>query len=747
MTVPDVSVAIVAWNSGGSLPISLEALRASARAADATIEIVVVDNASVDDSVGVATAAGVDRIVRNRLNAGYVAAACQGIALSRGAWVMLANPDLTVSEHFVGAMLDAARSAEPHVACLVPDIRYAADPSVVNSRGIEVDELGIPAERDAGRKADELEAPFEVFGPSTSGCLIRREALAEVGGLEPLYFAYLEDVDLGWRLRKRGYRSLVVPGAVAVHQGSASTGEGSWLKTFLVARNRRLLFGLHGPRGIRTRALRAVTEIGHATVQTISGSRTASVHGRLAALRTRRYTRFLRASERVLRGERAEAPVALSPRQTLPEALRRKRAAASLMTREDGTAAPSIAERRALPTAAAGQVPLRVLVDATNLKPGQGGIRTYTIGLVEALAAQPGLSLVVATSVADVASLGPMEVVPVPARTQGVVERAVWRERHLASLARARAVDVVLCPVPELPLRRLPVPTVVVVHDVGPLIAREFYALPKKLRYRAFLPRTCRQASAVVCVSDATLADLVAATGIDPRRCAVIGEGPQVLGTPRDGPPVLGPYVLYVGSLEPRKNVDSLVDAWAGAGAELPASLVIVGPAEERERRRLERKIERAGLGERVRHLGFVGAEELTALYRDAAAVALPSLYEGFGLPVLEAMTWGAPVVTSDIPSVREIAGDAALYVSRPLDPNAWRSELARVCAEPGLRADLARRGTAAAERFSWPRVGEEFADLLRHVTRGETEVAGAFARLPTRVDGRAVRGGESRRP
>ena len=74
---------------------------------------------------------------------------------------------------------------------------------------------------------------------------------AAVGGLEPLYFAYMEDVDLGWRLRKHGYRAFVVPGAVALHEGSASTGEGSWLKAFLVARNRRALFRLHGPPGLR----------------------------------------------------------------------------------------------------------------------------------------------------------------------------------------------------------------------------------------------------------------------------------------------------------------------------------------------------------------------------------------------------------------------------------------------------------------------------------------------------------------
>lgn len=332
MKPPEITVVIVSWNSAESLPASLGALRRSATAAGAPLEIVVVDNASADDSRRLVAEAGADAIVENPLNAGYVVAASQGIALARGTWIMLANPDLTVSEDFVGTMLDAARSTAPDVACLVPDIRYAANPSVVNSRGIEVDEIGIPAESDAGREADTLAGVVEVFGPTSSGCLIRRAALAEVGGLEPLYFAYLEDVDVAWRLRKKGYRALVVPGAVALHEGSVSTGEGSWLKAFLVARNRRALFRLHGPPGLRARALRTVTEIGHATVQALSGSGTASVRGRGAAVRTRRYTRFLRASNQ-LTGIPDDARVVLAPRQTLHEALRRKRAAASLMSR------------------------------------------------------------------------------------------------------------------------------------------------------------------------------------------------------------------------------------------------------------------------------------------------------------------------------------------------------------------------------------------------------------------------------
>jgi glycosyltransferase involved in cell wall biosynthesis len=117
-----------------------------------------------------------------------------------------------------------------------------------------------------------------------------------------------------------------------------------------------------------------------------------------------------------------------------------------------------------------------------------------------------------------------------------------------------------------------------------------------------------------------------------------------------------------------------------------------------------------------MRHLGFVPAEELAGLYRSAHALVLPSLYEGFGLPVLEAMVAGTPVVASDIPSLREVAGQAALFVDRPLDPAAWREALARICTDAELREELVRRGRVEAERHSWPEVAGRFRDLLLRV-------------------------------
>jgi glycosyltransferase involved in cell wall biosynthesis len=133
----------------------------------------------------------------------------------------------------------------------------------------------------------------------------------------------------------------------------------------------------------------------------------------------------------------------------------------------------------------------------------------------------------------------------------------------------------------------------------------------------------------------------------------------------------------------------------------------------------------------RVEHLGFVGPEALAELYRDCVAVVLPSLYEGFGLPLLEAFVAGAPVVASDIPTVREIAGAGALYVSRPLDPECWRRALHEICADGPLRERLRAAGSAAAETYTWDAVAHHFADLVV-ATAGANARASRTADAPT---------------
>jgi GT2 family glycosyltransferase len=326
-----MSVIVVAWNSADALGECIGSLQASAATSGTLLEIVIVDNASSDASVERAHDLAADLVIANPVNAGYGVAAAQGLARASAPWALLLNPDIVVEPSFVGALVAAAEAAPDDVATLVPDLRFASDGTIVNCRGIEVDDAGIPSEVDAGRPATLLEAPQAVFGGSSGGCLLRIDAVEKVGGVEPVFFAYLEDVDLAWQLRRAGCRALLVPAALAHHEGSASLGADSPLKAFLVARNRRLLFRLNGPHAMRARARRLIVELGHAVFMTASGAGLAPWLGRGDALRLRTYTRFVRRS-------RALAPQAVEPetgpRASLAEALRRKRAARRAMIGE-----------------------------------------------------------------------------------------------------------------------------------------------------------------------------------------------------------------------------------------------------------------------------------------------------------------------------------------------------------------------------------------------------------------------------
>lgn len=323
MTVPRISAVIVAWNSGSTLSACVDTLRRSAQNAGEPIEIVVVDNASTDEAVAAAPLSAEDVVVRNPINAGYAVAAAQGMARSRAPWVLLLNPDVVVGDGFVGAALRAADASSDRVATIVPELLFAERRDLVNCRGLTVDTVGIPAEIDAGVPVAEASGPsLPPLGGSSGCCLIRRAALEKLGGSEPVFFAYLEDVDLALRLSCAGYTAAYVPDAVAFHVGSASTGTRSPLKAFLVARSRRLLFALHGPHTPSAALWRTIVDGAHGVYTSLS-TPFAPWAGRADAMRSRRYVAFLKRSRR--RNGPCISDFERPPRASLRNTLSRKR--------------------------------------------------------------------------------------------------------------------------------------------------------------------------------------------------------------------------------------------------------------------------------------------------------------------------------------------------------------------------------------------------------------------------------------
>jgi glycosyltransferase involved in cell wall biosynthesis len=263
---------------------------------------------------------------------------------------------------------------------------------------------------------------------------------------------------------------------------------------------------------------------------------------------------------------------------------------------------------------------------------------------------------------------------------------------------------------------------VVTLHDLAFLIYPETHTEASRAYYAA-TGDSARRAERVIAVSQRTASDAVRLLGVDPVRMRVVHEAAAPTYRPRSAellPPLarrLGidldrPYILFVGTLEPRKNLVFLIEVFALLRRSLDVQLVLAG-----SRGWLDEPIfaahARSGVGNAARFVGPLSEEDLAILYSHAGAFVLPSLYEGFGLPVLEAMACGAPVACSDAGPLPEVAGDAAILLA-PDDTRGWTDTLGQIVTNPRLAEGLRARGFVRSAEFSWQRTAEATRDVYR---------------------------------
>ncbi len=319
---------------------------------------------------------------------------------------------------------------------------------------------------------------------------------------------------------------------------------------------------------------------------------------------------------------------------------------------------------------------------------------------------------------------GGLPVVASPIPAGGPMRGMLWEQTVLKRMARQAGIDVLFSPANMAPLYPH-IPSVVTIHDLSFLLFPECFSRGFRAYYQTVVPRIVEQAAAIITDSESSRADLIAHMGVPEKKVSAIplGVSPDFrrrikkadleaarlrLGLPER-------YFLSVSSLEPRKNLGKLVHAYRLLPAELREvhKLVLVGAG--------NRLFADPGLARDLSQLpsgtvftpGYVSEEDLPAVYRMATALVFPSLYEGFGLPALEAMAASTPVITSNVSSLPEVAGTAAVMID-PASAGEIAAAMELVAEDSGTRTLLIERGKKRASQFTWEKTARKTLEILK---------------------------------
>ena len=344
---------------------------------------------------------------------------------------------------------------------------------------------------------------------------------------------------------------------------------------------------------------------------------------------------------------------------------------------------------------------MRILIDATPVLLRSAGVKTYTYHWIQHLWHYAGNEQILTFPPIDkLAALNHEASIAGPARTysqlgliylanlQSVVPLLNWATPkadvfHASNMVRN-------------PPRKAKITATI--HDLTSRLMPELHTPANIQADQGFADRVLKHAAGVIAVSENTRQDAIRLLGLDPKRISTIHSGVPEVYFGALGRPSPRPYVFFLGTIEPRKNIDTLLDAWQGSRLNNDFDLVIAGASgwrSEKTRARLAARIPG------VRYLGYVAEDELPGLTAGATAFVYPSLYEGFGFPVAQAMAAGVPVITSNTSCLPEIAGQGALLVD-PRSADEIRSAMEKLATSPSLQQQLRTAGLAKAQEYRW---------------------------------------------
>lgn len=336
------------------------------------------------------------------------------------------------------------------------------------------------------------------------------------------------------------------------------------------------------------------------------------------------------------------------------------------------------------------------------------GIATYAQNIIDSLDLNPVLlSAQTFAGFEQYAIAGNMT----PAQGSiGHLRRLLWTQFRLPQIYRELQADLIYSPIPEAPLYSKS-RYIVMAHDIIPLrFPRPTSPLTNYFRY--VVPQVLHQAQHIICNSQATARDLIDYYGVAAGKVTPILLGyDQTNFYPRQAAESQPPYFLYFGRQDTYKNLSGLIAAFAGIPNQ-DYHLAIAGSTDPRFTPQLQQQAEELGVASRVEWLDYLSYQELPVVISKALALVLPTFWEGFGLTVIEAMACGTPVITSNLASLPEITGDAAILIN-PHDTSAITSAMVDISRDRELRSQLSKLGIKQAQKFSWAKTGAETRAVL----------------------------------
>ena len=376
---------------------------------------------------------------------------------------------------------------------------------------------------------------------------------------------------------------------------------------------------------------------------------------------------------------------------------------------------------------------MRIAFDGTTLRPARTGVGYYTEHLLHHLATESGHDEIIVISNRPLDTTAPLPANVRVVSSSSRVPRLVWMQAIAPRVLRRLGVDVAHFTNGMMPLA-MSVPTVVTIHDMSLTMFPKYHPPRRVLLNRPLVDVAARRADAIITVSESAKRDILRLYGSQAERIHVVHEAaapsfqpirdPRVLERVRQRYELADRFVLYVVTIEPRKNLPKLIEGFARRrnSGEIPHQLVCAGPYGWLSRD-IEDLIDRLQIEQSVRFTGYVPFDDLAALYSLAEMFVFPSLYEGFGLPVIEAMACGTPVITGHVAALTEVGGTAVEHVGH-LDADSLGDAMVRLARDARRREELSSMGLQRAHAFSWQRAARETLKVYRLAVTGEVAAA-----------------------